>query len=272
MDDTNTDYKFLLAKIDHMLGVDFTEYRFSCLKRRIDSRVRLHNLDNYRQYAHLLEQSTIELDQLLKTLTIHLTEFFRDTSAWARIQKDIIPKIIEQKSIQKNKGINIWSAGASSGEEAYSLAILFHSILGEAMHQYPLTIYGTDIDKTSLQHAKEGIYLAKKMQDIPLKLKKNYFNFDGAKYQVKEHIRRLTCFKYDDLMNSEMNVSMDLIVCRNVLIYFNRELQQKVLSRFNNLLKPNGFLMLGKTESIAYQSLPDLKVINTKERIYQKQT
>lgn len=266
----DTDFKFLLFKIKQKLAVDFTEYRLPCLRRRIDSRVRLNKLENYREYANFLDHDIAELEQLLKTLTIHLTEFYRDKSAWEVIEKKIIPIIIEQKLAHKNKQINVWSAGSSSGEEAYTLAILFHSVLGSKLSDFSLKIYGTDIDKFSLQKAEKGCYSAKNLEHIPLKILKNYFYYDGKEYHVNKDIQKLTLFKYSDLIHSDLEKPMDLIVCRNVMIYFNRQLQMKILDKFCKLLKTNGFLMLGKTESILYQSQPKLNVFNSKERIYSK--
>lgn len=271
MDLTNdADFQFLLFKIKQKLGVDFTDYRLPCLKRRIDSRIRSNHLENYRDYAHFLERNSIELDQLLKTLTIHLTEFFRDKPAWRIIQQQIIPLIVQQKSIQKDKHINVWSAGSSSGEEAYTLAILFDAILGQQIKNFSLKIYGTDIDKDSLQKAVQGSYPKKFMHYIPRKILNDYFSFDGNYYQINENMRRITQFQYSDLVSSEINVPMDLIVCRNVLIYFNRKLQMKTLEKFSRLLKEGGFLMLGKTESIVFNSQDHFKIFNATERIYRK--
>lgn len=266
------DFNFLLYKIKQKLGVDFTEYRLPCLKRRIDSRVRLNHLQNYREYTNFLDHNTVELQQLLKTLTIHLTEFFRDKSAWDLIGQKIIPLIIEQKLIQKERNINVWSAGSSSGEEAYTLAILFHTVLSQQAQNFSLKIYGTDIDKDSLQKAVQGSYSAKSMRHVPMKILQNYFDFDGNNYQINEDIRKLTIFQYNDLISSELKIPMDLIVCRNVLIYFNRNLQVKILEKFNTILKNNSFLMLGKTESIVYPSPTNLNIFDSKERIYRKKS
>jgi chemotaxis methyl-accepting protein methylase len=264
------DFLLLLSKIKKKLGVDFSEYRLPCLKRRIDSRVRVNHLKNYREYAEHLEHNAMERDQLIKTITIHQTEFFRDKPAWEVLQKKIIPMILQQKEAHKERRINVWSAGSSSGEEAYTLAILFSTILDQQLNHFSLKIYGTDIDKDSLEKAKIGSYSAKNMRFISSKILKNYFYFDGKDYQINETIRRLTKFQYDDLINPNLNIPMDLILCRNVLIYFNRQLQMNILEQFSKLLKEDGFLMLGKTESILCHSQTNFKVFDTKERIYQK--
>jgi len=264
------DFMLLLMCIKDKIGVDFSQYRLTSLKRRIDNRLKINNLSHYREYIQFLNQNPAELVALAKLVTINLTAFFRDKPAWEVVEQQVIPAIIEKKILRKRRRITVWSAGTSSGEEAYTLAILFHKILGDKIKQFNLKIYGTDIDEASLNKANAGFYPANSMQYMPASILREYFIVDETGYEVSEKLREVTVFKYHDLVASEMFISMDFIVCRNVLIYFNRELQSLILEKFHRTLHPGGFLMLGKTESMIYKPQPDFLIYDSRERIYQK--
>lgn len=264
------DFMLLLMCIKDKIGVDFSQYRLTSLKRRIDNRLKINNLSHYREYIQFLNQNPTELVALAKLVTINLTAFFRDKPAWKVVEQQVMPAIIEKKIMKKQHHIKVWSAGTSSGEEAYTLAILFHKILGDQIKQFNLKIYGTDIDEASLKKANAGCYPTKSMQYMPASILQKYFIADETGYEVHETLRKVTEFKYHDLVASEMYMSMDFIVCRNVLIYFNRELQSLILEKFHRTLHQEGFLMLGKTESMIYQTKPDFLIYDSRERIYQK--
>lgn len=263
-------FQFLLHRIKKVKGLDFSEYRSACLKRRIDTRLRVHRLQNYNEYMQFLSKNPEEYDELLNAATINVSEFFRDKSAWDIVEQKILPMIIQQK-IDKNKRIiRLWSAGSSRGEEAYTLAILFYEILKSQINKFNIKIYGTDIDKASLKDAKSGIYNPSSVQNIRKDRLNKYFNFDGKNYKIKDEIKALTHFQSKDLVLAEPLEHIDFIICRNVLIYFTKALQTKVMDKFNIALQPAGFLMLGKTESFGPFMDQYFKSFHSAERIYQK--
>ncbi|GGI78140.1 CheR family methyltransferase [Legionella impletisoli] len=262
----------LILKIKNMSGLDFSQYRPSCLKRRIDSRLRLINLQSYEDYLTFLDLNPSEIDALLNYLTINLTEFYRDKEAWNIIAHEVAPSIIEEKATERRSSINIWSAGSSSGEEAYTLAMIFLEALGKQKKEFSLMIYGTDIDVASLERAKAGRYPAKNLEFLPKSMLKRYFIQDNEDYVVSPLLKKVTQFQRHDLISSKPLKSMDLIVCRNVLIYFNRPLQANIFEMFHQSLKKNGFLMLGKTEFLLSNVAHRFEIYHLRERIYKKIT
>ncbi|WP_133130489.1 CheR family methyltransferase [Legionella yabuuchiae] len=263
-------FEKLIVKIKDLSGLDFSQYRLSCLKRRIDSRLRFNNLKTYKEYIFFLEQNPCELSALLNYLTINLTEFYRDIEAWDIITNEVAPSIIAQKLKEKRLRINIWSAGTSSGEEAYTLAMIFLEALTKQEMQFSLMIYGTDIDEASLERAKAGRYPAKNLDFLPKPLLNRYFNQDNEHYIASPLLKEVTIFKWHDLISSKPLKAMDLIVCRNVLIYFNRTLQSTIFEMFYKSLLKNGFLMLGKTESLLSNVANQFEIYHSRERIYKK--
>lgn len=263
-------YQCILRKMKSVKGLDFSGYRSACLKRRIDTRLRAHQLENYNEYLQFLSKNPQEYDELLNVATINVSEFFRDKEAWQFVEKNIIPALIQQKETKNKRIIRLWSAGCSSGEEAYTLAILFHEILQAKITDFNIKIYGTDIDKDSLKKAKNGCYQSSSIKNIPTGLLKKYFDYDGKQYKVKDEIQALTHFQNKDLILSEPLELIDFVICRNVLIYFTKELQAKIMAKFNSALQPNGYLMLGKTESFGPFMEGYFKSYNSSERIYQK--
>ncbi len=263
-------FQCILRKIKSVKGLDFSQYRPACLKRRVDTRLRVHHLENYNEYIQFLSKNPAEYDELLNVATINVSEFFRDTEAWEFVEKKIIPTIIQLKEAKNKRIIRLWSAGSSKGEEAYTLAILFSEVLKTKINEFNIKIYGTDIDKASLKDAQHGLYNPASVKNISTDRLNRYFNFDGKQYKIKEEIQALTHFQNKDLILGEPLELIDFIICRNVLIYFTKELQTKVMAKFSSALQPQGFLMLGKTESFGPFMEEHFKSFNSAERIYQK--
>lgn len=266
----NRHFNEIILKIKSLSGLDFSQYRTSCLKRRIDSRLRLNDIEHYKEYLQLLAREPSEIEALLKHLTINLTEFYRDKEAWNIIANQVAPLIIAQKGEEKRTKINIWSAGTSSGEEAYTLAIIFLEALANQKKDMLLKIYGTDIDEASLVRAKLGRYPIKNLDFLPSEVKNRYFVVEEDDYLVSPLLKKVTEFKRHDLISSPPLKPMDLIVCRNVLIYFNRTLQATILDAFYQCLGKNGYLMLGKTESLLPNVAKEFEIFHLRERIYKK--
>ena len=267
-DDEQT-FHALRKKILKEKGLDLGQYKEKCLKRRIDVRVRATGVHTYLDYMAVLKKDPLEYDRLLDTLTINVTRFFRDRATYRVIEDKVIPELISSKKKEGKKIIRVWSTACASGEEPYSMAILFHKILGDRIGDHLISIYATDIDGNVMKKAKRGEYEAGALSEVDEKILKRYFN-RNRKFGVKEEIKQMVRFKRHDLISDRPLAHLDIILCRNVLIYFSRDLQMKLFDRFYKALNQGGYLILGKTESLAGESAGLFHPVNIRERIYQK--
>ncbi len=250
-------------------GLDLSQYREKCLKRRIDVRLRAIGAHTYTDYMAVLKKDPSEYDRLLDTLTINVTDFFRDRSTYRVIEETVIPELVASKKKQGKKIIRVWSAACASGEEPYSMAILFHKILGKRIGDYLISIYGTDIDEKVIEKAKRGEYEAGAVSEVDERILKRYFKHN-LKYELKEGIKQMVRFKHHDLISDNPPGHLDIILCRNVLIYFSRDLQMRLFDKFCEALNRGGYLILGKTESLAGESAGLFQPVSNRERIYKK--
>jgi len=248
--------------------LDLSQYKENCLKRRIDVRLRATGAQTYPEYMTVLKRDPSEYDRLLDDLTINVTQFFRDTETFKAIKNDVIPKIISVKKKQNKKIIRVWSAGCATGQEPYSIGILFNEVLGRKISNFFISIYATDIDANSLKKARTAEY-DNSVSEVEENILRKYFRHDG-KYKLNEEIKKMVKFKQHDLISDESLTHVDIILCRNALIYFSRELQQKLFKKFYEGLNKAGYLILGKTESLTGESARMFKQVNMRERIYQK--
>jgi chemotaxis methyl-accepting protein methylase len=262
----------LLLKIKEDRGVDFTWYHPALLKRRIALRLIAKKVDSYIEYRKVLANDPVEYEKLFEVLTINVSEFFRDIEVWATI-KIILEAMVEENSA-KGEPIVIWSAGCALGEEPYSLAILCRQI---GQIGVPVKIYATDIDKDCLQRAQQGCYDALGI-DKTQNILKNYFSFDfldyfekkDNKYWIKDEIKKMVEFSYLDLTGKDYLHDINLIICRNVFIYFTKPLQEKILDQFYHSLADKGYLIIGKNETLVYEARLVFKEIDLHGRVYQK--
>ena len=267
----NDDQGFLAIqkRIFKERGLDLSQYREKCLKRRIDVRVRATGVHTYLEYMGVLRRDPLEYDRLFDALTINVTNFFRDKSAYRVIEETVIPELITSKKREGKRIIRVWSAGCASGEEPYSMAILLQKVLGDRISDFLVAIHATDIDKSSLEKARRAEYGANTFSGVDEKILKRYFN-RNLKYRLKEGIKQMVKFKQHDLISDRPLGHLDIILCRNVLIYFSRDLQVKLFNKFYEGLNRGGYLILGKTESLAGESAGLFQPVNIRERIYQK--
>lgn len=270
--DDEKGFEAVIKKLYNEHGLDFGTYRKKCLKRRIWSRISGCGLKTCLEYIAFLNRHPEEYKALLDAMTINVTEFLRNPEAFQYLKTHVLPSIVRQKEQSKRKIIRIWSAGCSSGEETYSIAILLHEILGKKINDFVITIYGTDIDRDCLERAKEGIYPENLLREISRSQRHKYFYNTGVYFTVSDQVRILTKFRYHNLVSDPPIKNIDLIICRNVLIYFDRKLQELVFQKFYDALNVGGYLMLGKTESLWGSPVRFFETINTTERIYQKKS
>ena len=263
----------ILEKVYQNRGFDFRQYKESSLERRIDRRLRAARVDSYQQYVKVLDTDPDEYRNLIDDLTIKVTEFFRDFEAWQVIQQNVLPKIIEQKIREENEEnepvLRIWSAGCAAGQEAYSVAILLDKLLGGRKDNLQVDICGTDIDKDSLLKAQQGEYKPDMEKGIPEHILNKYFDLSDN-FRAKYSTQKTVHFEFHNLVLQEPLKEMDLILCRNVAIYFERSLQEKIFMDFYNGLNEAGYLFLGKAETLVGPAQERFKVIDKRWKIYQK--
>ncbi len=262
--------EFLKNKISDERGFNCSYYKESILKRRIDSRMRRAEIDSYRDYVSLLDRSPQEYNALIDTLTVNVTGFFRNPSVFKAMEEVVIPNLLFYKKIQSRKVIRVWSVGCASGEEPYSVAILFRELLGDEIDDYLFFVTATDIDDHMLNKAREGIYTAEQVGNVSKKHLDRYFNEMGGRYQINDSIKRYVKFRHHDVISGEEIHYFDLILCRNLLIYLSREVQDEIFERFLRSLNPYGYLIIGKSETLTPQAARKFELIDLSERIYRK--
>lgn len=265
------DFTQLTRKISVERGFGCASYKEKCLRRRIAVRMRARGVHTYEEYARILDDDVAEYDRLLDALTINVTKLFRNWDAYASMAANVIPELWRRETPE----IRVWSAGCSSGDEPYSLAILFHrhaAINGMLPQLSRVHILGTDIDRRCLAAAARGEFDEADFADTPEELRVRYFS-PVAPFTVVPKIRELVSFEYRDLLNHPPPVEhgrFELIVCRNVLIYFDRETQERLFESFHGALAPGGFLVLGKVETLLGRARSMFTPVDARERVFRK--
>ncbi|MBI0584372.1 MAG: protein-glutamate O-methyltransferase CheR [Methanomassiliicoccus sp.] len=269
-----TDRGFLDLKrlIVQQRSLDCDHYKDGYLQRRFAVRMRARGADGYDAYVRLLKSDPLEYDELMRDLTINVTQFFRDRAVFKVLEEEVLPLLIYDKAVRGEASIRIWSAGCSSGEEPYSMAILLRELLGEEFPKFNVTIVGSDIDGEVLQSAQEGRYLPRQVVNVPKAYLDRYFELDGDLYQICPEIMSMVKFRSIDLFTSTAGSHFDMILCRNVVIYFNREMQERLYMGFFRSLKEGGYFVMGNTETLVGEASKVLSPAYVRERIYQKRS
>ncbi len=238
----------LLQYIKSNRSFDFIGYKRASLSRRIRKRMQTVAVDNFSEYLDYLEVHPDEFVELFNTILINVTSFFREPKAWEYIANEIIPQIIHKREL--DKPIRIWSAGCASGEETYTIAILLAEALGMEKYSQWVKVFATDVDMEALSHARHASYTSKEIQNIPSELVEKYFERINSHFSIQKELRRGVIFGRHDLVQDAPISRIDLLVCRNTLMYFNSETQSKILDRFHFALNSSSFLFLGKAEML----------------------
>ncbi|WP_338773426.1 CheR family methyltransferase [Nocardia vulneris] len=258
----------LLLFIRDSRGFDFTGYKRTSLTRRIRKRMQEVQVSEYLDYRDLLESNADEFRSLFNTILINVTSFFRDPDAWQYLQREVLPEVIAKT--QPDSEIRVWSAGCSSGEETYTLAIAFAEALGLEECVRRVKLYGTDVDEEALREARSGMYSAKALNPLPAELRDRYFEQNGDRFGFRSDLRRRVIFGRHDITRDAPISRLDLLVCRNTLMYFNAEAQSQILDRFRFALRDGGFLFLGKAELLLSEG-DRFGVANMRQRIFRRQ-
>ena len=263
----NPEFEALLDYLKHNRGCDLTGYKRSTLMRRFQYRMRSININSYKSYLQCLQSEPSEWLALLDEVLINVTTFFRDRDSWDYLANEIIPKIIA--SIDPQEAIRVWSAGCASGQEVYSLIVLFAEALGIESCLQRVKFYATDVDEAALRQARQGIYRPREVTEIPPSLLEKYFEQTEQGYVFHPQLRRIIIFGRHNLAYDAPISKIDLLVCRNALMYFNADTQANILIRFHFALKNNGFLFLGKAETLIGQR-QIFTPVHQKHRVYAK--
>jgi two-component system CheB/CheR fusion protein len=229
-------------------GNDFARYKENTIHRRIERRMNVHQIDNLRQYLRFLLANPPELDALFQELLIGVTSFFRDPLAFEVLEQKVLPALVEGK--QDGATLRVWVAGCSTGEEAYSLAILIREYLTQQRLRLTIQIFASDLDSRAIDVARAGLYPVDIAEDLTPARLQRFFTKEDSRYRVKKEIRDLVVFAQHNLLTDAPFTKLDLLSCRNLLIYLEAEAQQKILPLFHYSLKPNGILFLGSSETI----------------------
>jgi len=259
----------ILALLRDASGIDFSHYKRSTINRRIARRMLLHKISSLRQYLKHLRQNRAELTALYEDILIHVTGFFREPDTFRTLKKTILPRIFRHK--EPGEPLRIWVAGCSTGEEVYSIAITVAEYLQNQTGSVPIQIFATDVSETALEKARAGIFSESAMSGISRERMRQFFIRADGGYQITKAVREMCIFARQDLSKDPPYSRLDLLTCRNVLIYMEPVLQKKVMNIFHYALKPNGFLVLGKSESISgFSEL--FAPLGRKRKIYSKKT
>lgn len=264
------EFRALMDKITRDRGFQCSSYKDKCLRRRIAVRMRAKGASSHAEYAVILDADAREYERLIRSLTINVTKFFRNWETYAVLEQKVIPALWDRRE----RELRVWSAGCASGEEPYSVGILMHKHAAETNQRARLesvSIVGTDIEADCLGEAERALYAETALGDTPAELRERYFPEVAGMRTMLPDVRRRVTFQCSDLLRSKPPFhDIHLLVCRNVIIYLEREAQDMLFADFHRALAPGGFLVLGKVETLfgAVRSL--FSPVNARERIFRK--
>lgn len=251
-------------------NIDICSRKSDCIKRRIAVRMRITNCPDTHGYYTLLQQNGPELDLLLKTLTIHVSQFFRNPSLFEKLKMDVLPGIFTAAQNTGRKTLRFYSLGCANGEEPYSLAIMLKENFSQQLQQIETSIVAVDVDNHTLQAAQSAEFIEDRLKNISERLRHSYFKQDGSVFKLVPGIRQMVSFMQADITASLQLEPADLILCRNTLIYFTRPAQEMILKHIADLLSVGGVLVLGKSETMVGSLRTRFEPICRVERIYRK--
>src|SRR5438132_2048475 len=260
----------IFLSLKKQMGVDFSAYKESTLIRRIQRRMALHRIDKMSQYARFMRDNKREIEALFDDLLISVTRFFRDEALFRALKKRFLPALLKNKSNDRQPELRAWVPGCASGEEVYSLAICILETLGRGPSKIRIQIFGTDLSESVIEHARLGIYSSAIEKDVSLARLKRFFVKRDGTYQIHRNVRDICTFARQNITADPPFSRLDLISCRNVLIYLSSELHKRCIPQFHYALNPGGYLILGPAESVGmYDEL--FKLADKKNKIYTKE-
>src|SRR6266566_3772762 len=260
----------IFLSLKKQMGVDFSAYKETTLIRRIHRRMALHRLEKMSQYARFLRDNKKEIEALFDDLLINVTRFFRDDALFRALKKRFLPALLKDKKKDRQREFRVWVPGCATGEEVYSLAICLLEVLGNQLSKIRVQIFGTDLSESVIEHARAGIYPGAIEKDVSqARLNRFFVKRDGF-YQIHRSVRDICTFARQNITADPPFSRLDLISCRNVLIYLSPELHKRCIPQFHYALNPGGYLILGPAESVGlYDEL--FKLVDKKNKIYTKE-
>jgi two-component system CheB/CheR fusion protein len=266
-DDRRQSLEDLLVFVKESRGFDFTGYKRSSIERRVTKRMAEVGAERYDDYIDYLQLHADEFAQLFNTLLINVTGFFRDLQTWEYMAEEIVPQLVASRL--PDTPLRVWSAGCASGEEAYTVAMVFARVLGDEAFRTRVKIYATDVDEEALDYARLGAYLPRQIEDVPREALDRFFERTEQRYVFRKDLRRCVIFGRNDLVQDAPISRIDLLVCRNTLMYFTADTQAQMLRRFHFALDDVGVLLLGKSEMlITHANL--FTPVDLKRRVFKK--
>ena len=260
----------VFLSLKKQMGVDFSGYKQSTLIRRIHRRMALHRIDTLSRYARYLRDNKKEIESLFDDLLINVTRFFRDEKLFQALKKRFLPSLLKKKRKNRPPELRVWIPGCATGEEVYSLAICILEALGGQASKWRIQIFGTDLSESVIEHARLGIYSSAIEKDISEARLKRFFVKRDSTYQIHRHVRDICTFARQNITADPPFSRLDIISCRNVLIYLSPELHKRCIPQFHYALNPGGLLILGPAESVGlYDEL--FKLVDKRNKIYTKE-
>ncbi len=249
-----SNYESFKSKIYQLSGINLSSYKERQMKRRIESLMKRNDYTSFEEYYRGLAKNKEHYEEFINYLTINVSEFYRNPNQWAVLEKEVIPALLS-----KSKNLKIWSAACSTGEEPYSLVML----LSKFMPMGQINVIATDIDKMAIERAKTGLYSKKSLNNLPPDFVQDFFTAQGENYQISDSVKSRVSFKSMNLLEDPYPSGCDLIICRNVMIYFTEETKSEMYHKFYNALKPHGILFVGGTEQIILPNRYKLAPVKT---------
>ncbi|MEA5363310.1 CheR family methyltransferase [Amycolatopsis sp., V23-08] len=265
--EADDEFESVLAYLKESRGFDFTGYKRTSLMRRVQRRMSQVGAGTFADYIDQLQVNADEFVALFNTILINVTGFFRDPDAWDYLRDQVIPALLAERSPEEP--IRVWSAGCAAGQEAYSLAIAFAEAIGVDAFRQRVKIYATDVDEEALAQARQASYTAAELEGLPEGKLEEYFEQYGGRYSFRKDLRRSVIFGRNDLVQDAPISRIDLLVCRNTLMYFNADTQTKILERFHFALAPRGMMFLGKAEMLLSHTRI-FEPLDLKRRVFRK--
>ncbi|WP_205536641.1 CheR family methyltransferase [Bacillus sp. Y1] len=248
------DYEQFIINIKKKTGIDLSLYKEAQMKRRLISLYEKKGFRSFQDFYTAISQDKLLLNEFLDRMTINVSEFYRNGKRWEVLETKILPKLLE-----KNKRLKVWSAACSTGEEPYTIAM----ILSNFMPLSQIQVLATDIDDNVIERAKIGMYPERSLNEVPSEMKKKFFTQDGSFFKISDDIKKTVTFKKQNLLADPFSGPFDLIVCRNVLIYFTEEAKDVLYYKFSEALRQDGIFFVGSTEQIFNPSLYGLETEDT---------
>lgn len=248
------DYEQFILNIKRKTGIDLSQYKEGQMKRRLMSLYKKKGYKSFDEFFKAMVHDQELFDEFLERMTINVSEFYRNKNRWNVLENKILPDLL-----QTNRTLKVWSAACSTGEEPYTIAM----ILSKFQSLSSIRILATDLDKIVLERAKAGVYTDRALKEVPEEMKRKYFKKDGISYTISDDIKRTVTFRQHNLLADSFEKNFDLIVCRNVMIYFTEEAKDTLYRKFNRALKVDGVFFVGSTEQIFNPQKYGFEIIDT---------